>query len=240
MAKHFVTTMNKKLFNDYGKDLLLSYMNTSQKYPMYVYVEDDITKYPIMQNIIYVPLYEVEPECENFVNRNSKREVPSFMFDAVRFCYKVFAQCNASKHGGKMYYVDGDSVFLKTMNDDILDTLLPDKVCVSHYYRQGMYTETGFIGFNMNHPMMEDFIGHYRNLYIDDTVYNLPHYTDCHTFDRTRKIMTQQFTDDYYEKKLGDGGTGHIMARCNLIHDYLDHRKGKRKSQKHSPEWLRR
>ena len=240
MAKHFVTTMNKKLFDDYGKDLLMSYKNTNQKYPMYVYVEDDITKYPIMQNIIYVPLYEVEPECENFVNRNSKREVPSFMFDAVRFCYKVFAQCNASKHGGKMYYVDGDSVFLKTMNDDILDLLLPDKVCTSFYYRKGMYTETGFIGFNMNHPMMEDFIGHYRNLYIDDTVYNLPHYTDCHTFDRTRKIMAQQFTDDYYEKKLGDGGTGHIMARCNLIHDYLDHRKGKRKSQKHSPEWLRR
>ena len=52
--------------------------------------------------------------------------------------------------------------------------------------------------------------------------------------------MTHQFTEDYYEKKLGDGGTGHIMARCRLIHDYLDHRKGKRKSQKHSPEWLRR
>ena len=153
MAKHFVTTMNKKLFNDYGKDLLLSYMNTSQKYPMYVYVEDDITKYPIMQNIIYVPLYEVEPECENFVNRNSKREVPSFMFDAVRFCYKVFAQCNASKHGGKMYYVDGDSVFLQCMNDEILDLLLPDKVCTSHYYRQNLYTETGFIGFKMEHEL---------------------------------------------------------------------------------------
>tara|TARA_B100000003_G_scaffold172233_1_gene159989 strand:+ start:329 stop:1051 length:723 start_codon:yes stop_codon:yes gene_type:complete len=240
MAKHFVTTMNKKLFDDYGKDLLVSYMNTSQKYPIYVYVEDDISKYPIMKNVIYVSLFKEEPECEKFVKRNRNKVVASFMFDAVRFCYKVFAQCNASKHGGKMYYVDGDSVFLKTMDDEILDTLLPDKVCVSHYYRQGMYTETGFIGFNMNHAMMEDFIGHYRNLYIDDTVYNLPHYTDCHTFDRTRKIMTQQFTDDYYEKKLGDGGTGHIMARCNLIHDYLDHRKGKRKSQKHSPEWLRR
>ena len=42
MAKHFVTTMNKRLFDDYGKDLLVSYMNTSQKYPIYVYVEDDI------------------------------------------------------------------------------------------------------------------------------------------------------------------------------------------------------
>ena len=240
MAKHFVTTMNKKLFDDYGKDLLMSYKNTNQKYPMYVYVEDDITKYPIMQNIIYVPLYEVEPECENFVNRNSKREVPSFMFDAVRFCYKVFAQCNASKHGGKMYYVDGDSIFLQCMNDEILDLLLPDKVCTSHYYRQGMYTETGFIGFNMEHECMKDFIEHYKNLYINDTVYGLAFQTDCHTYDNTRKIMTNKFRDNYYEKKLGDGGSGHIMARCNLIHDYLDHRKGKRKLQKHSPEWLRR
>ena len=32
----FVTTMNKKLFDDYGKDLLVSYMNTSQKYPMFM------------------------------------------------------------------------------------------------------------------------------------------------------------------------------------------------------------
>ncbi len=45
MAEHFVTTMNKKLFDDYGKDLLMSYKNTTQKYPMYVYVEDDIAKY---------------------------------------------------------------------------------------------------------------------------------------------------------------------------------------------------
>ena len=89
-------------------------MNTSQKYPIYVYVEDDISKYPIMKNVIYVSLFKEEPECKKFVKRNKNKEVPSFMFDAVRFCYKVFAQCNASKHGGKMYYVDGDSVFLKT------------------------------------------------------------------------------------------------------------------------------
>ena len=240
MAKHFVTTMNKRLFDEYGKDLLISYKNTQQKYPMYVYVEDDMAKYPIMQNIYYVPLYEVEPECENFVNRNKKREVPSFMFDAVRFSYKVFAQCNASKHGGKMYYVDADSVFLKTMEDDVLDLLLPDKVCTSFYFRNGMYTETGFIGFNMEHKMMRNFMTSYKNLYIEDTIYNLQFQTDCHAFDRARKVMTHQFSENYYEKKLGDGGKGHIMARCNLIHDYLDHRKGKRKEQKHSPEWLRR
>ena len=51
--EHFVTTMNKKLFDDYGKDLLVSYMNTSQKY-IYVYVEDDIKNITIMKNVIYV------------------------------------------------------------------------------------------------------------------------------------------------------------------------------------------
>ena len=71
MAKFFVTTMNKKLFDSYGKDLLISYKNTGQKFPIYVYVEDDIERYPVIQNVIYVPLYEEEPECQNFVLRNN-------------------------------------------------------------------------------------------------------------------------------------------------------------------------
>jgi hypothetical protein len=237
MAKHFVTTMNKKLFDQYGKDLLVSYMNTKQKYPIYVYVEDDIQKYPIIQNVIYVDLWKEEPECKKFVERNKYKEVPSFMFDAVRFSYKVFAQCNASKHGGKMYYVDADSVFLKTMEDDVLELLLPDDVSVSFYYRENTYTETGFIGFNMNHNVMPSFIDYYRNTYINDEVYKMQHYTDCHSFDRTRKFGSTK--DGYIEKRLGDGKPLHIMARCKIIHDYLDHRKGKRKNLKHSPEWLR-
>ena len=52
--------MNKKLFDDYGKDLLVSYMNTNQKIYIYVYVEDDIQKYPIMKNVIYVSLFKEE------------------------------------------------------------------------------------------------------------------------------------------------------------------------------------
>ena len=43
MDKKFVTTMNKRLFDIYGKDLLVSYVNTNQKYSIYVYVEDDIS-----------------------------------------------------------------------------------------------------------------------------------------------------------------------------------------------------
>ena len=236
MDKVFITTMNKKLFDNFGKDLLVSYKNSNQKYPMYVYVEDDIKRYPIMNNITYINLYEEEPECEKFVERNKDKHIPSFMFDGVRFNYKVFAQCNSIKFDCKVYYIDADSIFLKCMTRDVLDTILPDDICTSFYYRKGLYTETGFIGFNFNHDIMVDFIEYYKNLYISDTVYNLPHYTDCHTYDKTRET----FKDDerYSEKKLGDGAKGHIMARCKLIGPFIDHRKGKRKRHKHSPEWV--
>tara|TARA_Y100000385_G_C13087230_1_gene636968 strand:+ start:1240 stop:1971 length:732 start_codon:yes stop_codon:yes gene_type:complete len=235
MDKKFVTTMNKRLFDIYGKDLLVSYVNTNQKYSIYVYVEDDISVYPIINNVNYVSLYDEEPECKKFVERHKDLPVPSFMFDAVRFCYKVFAQCNASKLGGKIYYVDADSVFLKSMDEEILEQIMPDTVCTSMYHRNGLYTETGFVGFNMNHSIMNSFINYYRNLYVTDKIFHMKHHTDCHTYDRTRKEMAKD--DRYIEKKLGDGGKGHIMARCKLIHDYLDHRKGKRKNQKTSPEW---
>ena len=66
-------------------------------------------------------------------------------------------------------------------------------------------------------------------------------FTDCHSLDATR-LMFKNNTDypDYSEKKLGDGELGHIMARDKFINSYIDHRKGPRKAQEHSPEWLQR
>jgi len=85
--------------------------------------------------------------------------------------------------------------------------------------------------------LAKSFFQFYEGLYITDNVYNLENWTDCHTFDETRKKIRIQM--DYHTNKLGDGGTGHIMARDTFLNPYIDHRKGKRKFKKHSPEWLR-
>jgi len=232
--KIFVTTFNKRLYDAYAHTLLDTYIKTNQLLKMYVFVEDDPQRFPPYKNVVYKSLDE-EPECKKFAERNLNRPVKDFFKDAVRFCYKVFAQNAARKYGQKIYYVDSDSVFVNQMPLEWFDSVLPDDTFISFYDRPTQYTETGFVAFNDSISISEAFFKHYLNYYIKDTVYKLPSYTDCHTLDGSRK----QFKEDinYKEKSLGDGRNGHIMARCPVISPYLDHRKGNRKRKVHSPEW---
>ena len=36
-------------------------------------------------------IFELDPECRKFVNRNSYRKVDNYIYDGVRFCYKPFS-----------------------------------------------------------------------------------------------------------------------------------------------------
>ena len=233
--KIFVTTFNKKLYDEYAKNLVDTYVKTKQILPLYVFVEDDINYYKKIDGITYLNLFEEEPELKKFIERNKSKEATSFTFDAVRFSYKVFAQNAARKYGNKIYYVDSDCVFVKQIPNNWYDECLPDDVSISFYDRPNQYTETGFVAFNENNITSKEFFNHYINYYKEDTVYKLNAYTDCHTLDATRKHFEK--VTNYKEKKLGDGAGGHIMARDKFINPYLDHRKGPRKQKQHSPEW---
>jgi len=185
--------------------------------------------------VTYLDLFQHEPELKKFIERNKHRPTDSFFKDAVRFSYKVFAQNAAREYGNRMFFVDADMVFCKQIPLEVFDTILPKDKFVGFYDRPTQYTETGFIGFNNDKLISNKFFSYYLNLYKEDTVYNLENWTDCHTFDETRKNMMDDI--HYSETKWGDGGNGHIMARDKVMNPYIDHRKGKRKSEEHSPEW---
>ena len=94
-----VTSFNNKLFDKYAKRTIATY---SWPFPLYVYSEDFVQeendKIKEVRNI-----FELDPECKKFVDRNSyrpvvdiehKREIhqhKAFLYDGVRFCYKCFA-----------------------------------------------------------------------------------------------------------------------------------------------------
>ena len=47
MSNYFLTTFNKKLYDEYAKDLINTYLDTNQHIPLYCYVEeDDFSIYP--------------------------------------------------------------------------------------------------------------------------------------------------------------------------------------------------
>lgn len=235
--KIFVTTFNRRLFDQYAHQLISSYVATEQKIPLYVFVEDDITYYTNLDNVRYIKLLEEEPDLKDFTERNKSKEANSFTFDAVRFSYKVYAQNAGRKYGNKIYYVDSDCVFTKQIPDEWFDECLPDDKFISFYDRPHQYTETGFVAFNeRKKEISNDFFNQYTNYYKTDEVYKLTAYTDCHTLDATRNHFKDNL--NYSENILGDGKNGHIMARDKFLNPYIDHRKGPRKQQEHSLEWI--
>ena len=236
----FCTTFNKRLYDDYAHQLIDSYVATNQKPHMYVFVEDNPNLYPKVDRVHYYNLFDFEPDCKDFVQRNKHRTANNFYEEAVRFSYKVFAQSAARGWGTKIYYVDSDCKFMDTIHDSWYQNCLPDLTFLSFYHRPSQYTETGFVAFNNRSRVVDDFFREYKKWYITDKVYTIKKlgknfWTDCHTLDGTR----QMFKDDprYSEKPLGDGRNGHIMARDTFLNPYIDHRKGQRKKQANSPEW---
>lgn len=241
--KHlFVTTLNKRLYDSYANMLFETYKSTNQTIPLIVFTEDNFK----IEGFETFNLFEHAPHSKEFADKhkNQLKEyvskhpgVKEFRFDAVRFSYKVFAQNAARQLCDKMYFIDADIVFNKQVTNEVLNKLLPDDCFLSFFDRPASYTETGFVGFNLNKSCTDIFFKEYLDYYIKDKIFTLSGYLDCDVFDATRKSI--MLKHNFKEHKLGDGGKAHIMARDKFFGQYFDHKKGERKSQKHSPEWIK-
>lgn len=245
MKKIFVTTFNKKLFDKYAHKLLDSYVKTKQIFPLYCYVEDDVKLYPNYNNVHFLNLFQKQPECKKFVDRNfekNKKYANLYLLDAVRFCYKVFAQSDARNHGDHIFYIDADTYFQKTIPSKWYELCLPENVFISFYDRLGYYTEAGFIAFNgslmiNNNKLINYFFDIYTSYYTKDLIYSLPAFTDCHALDATRYrfLFLKPYINEYKlynEKKLGDirlwftKGNLDVMKTDQFINQYIVHNKG--------------
>lgn len=123
---------------------------------------------------------DVIPERREFLERDIPKK-KGFLWDAKRFCHKVFAQLDAAKDGEPFWWVDADVLLL----DKIPKEMLEQYELVTFLGRNS-YTETGLIGFNPQHPEWQWFEDRYRSMYTEGTITSLPHWTDCHAFDWAR------------------------------------------------------
>lgn len=253
MKKIFVTTFNKQLYDRYAYKLIQTYLETQQTLPLYCYVDDDINLYPKFKNVIFMNLFEHQPENKKFITRNKKKfgnlEKKIYLLDALRFSYKVFAQNDARKYGDHIFYIDSDTYFVNKIPDEWFNECLPEDIFISFYERLGFYTECGFLAFN-NNIIINDkiklsdlFFNVYVNYYINDGIYFLPSFTDCHALDATRYrflFFRPYFLDykKYSEKRLGDlnlwRSTSHldVMKTDSFINNYIIHSKGLKKFEK--------
>lgn len=240
---YIVTSFNKRLLDEYARNFLDTYLEHNIPADLYVYVEDDVSNYIEYHNsnIKFINLFEEDPECFNFVSRHSANKVENYKFDAVRFCYKVFAQYVGATRicSRRMFWIDADCVFVKPIPEEWFEQVLDNSV-VAFFDRPNFYSECGFIGYDTLHPGCSSFLSKFRAMYVNDDIFGLKEYHDSYVFDVVRKWAVTGLGLDYRETKLGNPeGDLHIMARDPQVSPYIDHKKGPRKSQEHSPEWLR-
>ncbi len=240
MDNFFLTTFNIELYNKYAKNLINTYIETKQIVPLICYVEeDDFTIYPQYENITYYNLYREVPEIKKFIERNKNRKVISYIYDGIRFCYKVYAQYAGRNLGKRQFFIDADCVFRKQIPEEWYDNFIGD--CdFSYYPRPSYYSETGFIAFNCLSELTQKFFEEYIGAYNSDQIYNMRSQNDSVVFDIVLKNFPQRT-----EKLHGLGDNldpkyhKHVMARCPILSPYIDHKKGNRKVQRNSPELVK-
>ena len=90
-----------------------------------------------------------------------------------------------------------------------------------------MYSETGVIGFNADHPLYEPFVGAYREVFTSGAIFTCQGWHDCYGFDFVRKLFPKEhFVDLAKDLPLR---TMHPVVN-SILGSVLDHKKGPRKT----------
>jgi hypothetical protein len=153
----------------------------------------------------------------------------SFRFKAIKFAHKTFAIWNEFKKTTSdwLIWLDCDATIVCEINLKYLKTLCPKDKMISYIGRQGKYSECGFLAFNMNHPLTNQFMTDWENLYLSGEFIKLKETHDSWTFDHIR--LQWNNPDLFYNLN------GHSLSDKNpfgnsLLKDYIIHTKGDNKN----------
>ncbi len=220
-----ITAMNKDLYDRYGYEMIETFLKFwPEQYKLTIYAEGfDVRN----ERIEIIDRMSIHGLLE-FVERNKKKKVTVYLNDAVRFSYKSYCITHAGLNNeGVLIWLDSDVFTKEKMDPDYINKILPDLgQYVSCLLRPALYTETGYLAFNLDHVMNKKFMMDWATLYNNDAIYNLQHYTDCHAFDYARRINTGAGVKNLSPKGIGD--KLHVF-NLGILGKRMDHRKGPRK-----------
>lgn len=166
-------------------------------------------------------------------------------FDA-RMGRKAFMQVYAArKYGGKVFWIDADTITTKSVPETFLDNCLPDDKFCCFLGRDGWYfTESGFLGFNSEHPVAKEFFRNYVHLFITGVIFTqAPTYNekgqlisggwhDCVAFDSVRHLAGMNGFGDAFLNLAADvpAGTMHPFQQ-SAPGEYMKHLKGVKRKE---------
>ena len=163
----------------------------------------------------------------------------SYLWAAVRFANKVFCVVNGirnSKDYDYVVWIDGDTFSFRPIPIDFFKNLLPVDTMLTYLGREnpklndgGKYPECGFVGYNLKHPEIQNFIDDWEKLYITDKVFKLLEWHDSYVFWHLSKQYRRERNIKVNDIGYWKGVKGHHVFVNSELGEYMDHMKGKRK-----------
>ena len=250
LSTTYVTGFSAEGHREYGQNLLTTFRAYSvAKLDVYTGDMEGVTlkpppirhleQYDIEELVEFLSLWDRNCEVHGQAPVKGWREKEyaagySFRFDAYKFCKMVYTMNEAAHRlhaeNGPCYmiWLDGDNVVRQPLPPNMAERSLPNGEDFAYLGREPKHTETGYLVFRLPEclPLLNTWAGYY-------TTGKFKEFKEWHSaylFDRA--------SEEHPEIKghnLTPGGRGHVIHQC-FVGEYFDHRKGKRKQMKISPE----
>ncbi len=170
---------------------------------------------------------------------DAKKE--SYLWNAVKFSYKVSCVTHAVKTYKDYDYViwiDDDTYTFRPMPIEFLENILPINTMLTYLGRErfelndgGKYPECGFVGYNLRHPEIQNFVKDWEQLYVTDNVFKLLEWHDSFVFWHLSKLFRKEKNIEVNDIGYAKGVEGHHVFVNSELGLYIDHFKGDRKQQ---------
>ena len=212
---------------------------------------DDMSQQLKLPRTEHYDLCKEQPKLKEFIDRHKNnpkfnprikqtekekkdfdKNTQIYIYDCVRFSYKVFACIDAwqKTKPDMLWFLDADIITFDKIPMSWLEHIIPDKSFTSYLGRPKKgFSETGYYAFNTAHKYAEEFFERWQTYYDKDRFLELKGYTDSFTFDGARielekegKIKNEDLNDGRF---AGGRRSRHPFINSELG-QYMDHLKG--------------
>ena len=255
----FVTSMNQRLFSEYGERFIREFLqNKGNEIFLNIVFEDGIpnglallpglncleikdSNHPRFKSL-FGKLYEANGwKISQQKLPNGKIETKlfhDFRFDANRFSFKIFSLILSKKKDKSSLpfaWIDADVRCLKNFSSQDIYPFMPEKNQLMSYLGrdnfppQNPYSETGFLGFNAEHTKIDSFLKRMEDIYLTGEIFTQKQWTDSWLWDYVRREYEQKGIR--FKNISGEfSHTNHPFINTGLG-QYFDHLKGPKRKK---------
>lgn len=240
MKYSVITSFNKKYWDEVGHQTIKKLdENWHESGNIYLYHELDDSfvntiKKGFSSRVQWIDLYPSVPYLSEFIDKfkdhpKANGQAAGWRSHAIKWVHKTFPllQQVRKETSGWLCWLDVDAECFKKIDNDYVKTICNPSKMLSYLGRKGNYSECGFLGFNIDHPKLKDFVDAWWNIYPTGNFTKVSETHDSFLFDAVRK--------DFGHPELFDDLNAHSTTNKNpfgnsKLGSHFIHAKGSNKS----------